>query len=87
MNRLIADDSRPHLEGLVRRRVEAAVERLGWEAQLEEDELERQIRGDLLRALGTLGNDTAAQDRARSLYARYRESEAGFAPHTTDAGV
>jgi puromycin-sensitive aminopeptidase len=75
VNRLIADDSRPHLEALVRQRVEGAVERLGWEPQADEDELERQLRGDLLRAVGTLGNDPVAQERARALYARYREDE------------
>jgi puromycin-sensitive aminopeptidase len=75
VNRLVAEESRSHLEALVRQRVEAAVERLGWEAQPDEGELERQLRGDLLRALGTLGNDGAAQDRARALYARYREDE------------
>ena len=75
VNRLVAEESRPHLEALVRQRVEAAVERLGWEAQPDEGELERQLRGDLLRALGTLGDDGAAQDRARAMYARYREDE------------
>ena len=75
VNRLIADDSRPHLEALVRQRVEGAVERLGWEVQPDEDELARQLRGDLLRALGTLGNDPAVQERARAFYARYREDE------------
>src|SRR5258705_9370026 len=39
VNRLIADDSRPHLEALVRQRVEGAVERLGWEGPPDEDEL------------------------------------------------
>ena len=75
VNRLIADESRPHLEALARQRVDGAAERLGWEAQPDEDELERQLRGDLLRALGTLGNDPAVQERARALYARYREDE------------
>jgi puromycin-sensitive aminopeptidase len=75
VNRLVAEEARPHLEALVRQRVEGAVERVGWEAQPGEDELERQLRGDLLRALGTLGNDPAAQERARALYARYREDE------------
>ncbi|HSB40887.1 MAG TPA: M1 family metallopeptidase [Methylomirabilota bacterium] len=75
LNRLIGDESRPDLEALVRQRVEGAVERLGWEPQAGEDELERQLRGDLLRALGTLGNDAAAQDRARAMYARYREDD------------
>jgi puromycin-sensitive aminopeptidase len=75
VNRLVAEESRPHLEQLVRQRLEVAVERLSWEPQPGEDELERQLRGDLLRALGTLGNDGAAQERARAFYARYREDE------------
>jgi puromycin-sensitive aminopeptidase len=75
VNRLIGEESRPHLEALVRQRVEAAADRLGWEAQPDEEELGRQLRGDLLRALGTLGNDPTAQERARALYARYREDE------------
>ena len=40
-----------------------------------ETELDRQLRGDLLRALGTLGNDEEVQARARTVYARYREDE------------
>ncbi|HME96180.1 MAG TPA: M1 family metallopeptidase [Methylomirabilota bacterium] len=75
VNRAVRDDQRGDLETLVRHRVGAAVERLGWEPQPDEDELERQLRGDLLRALGTLGNDPETQERARSLYARYREDE------------
>ncbi len=75
VNRAVRDDQRGDLETLVRHRVGAAVERLGWEPQPGEDELERQLRGDLLRALGTLGNDPETQERARSLYARYREDE------------
>jgi len=75
VNRVIADERRADLEALVRHRVGVAVERLGWEAQPGEDELERQLRGDLLRTLGTLGGDPDAQERARSLYARYREDE------------
>ena len=75
VNRVVGESERPALETLVRQRVSGAVERLGWEAQPDEDELERQLRGDLLRALGTLGNDPEAQERGRSLYARYREDE------------
>jgi puromycin-sensitive aminopeptidase len=75
VNRAVRDEERGDLEMLVRHRVGAAVERLGWEPQPGEDELERQLRGDLLRALGTLGNDPETQERARSLYARYREDE------------
>ncbi|HXI19972.1 MAG TPA: M1 family aminopeptidase, partial [Gemmatimonadales bacterium] len=85
VNRVIGGEDRAHLEALVRQRVEASVERLGWEPQPEEDELERQLRGDLLRTLGTLANDGAAQERARALYARYREDETAVDPDVLPA--
>jgi len=75
VNRVIRDDQRGALEALVRHRVEEGAARLGWEPQEDETELDRQLRGDLLRALGTLGNDEAVQARARTVYARYREDE------------
>jgi puromycin-sensitive aminopeptidase len=75
VNRVIADDQRGALEALVRHRVAEAAALIGWEPQEEETELDRQLRGDLLRALGTLGNDQAVQARARVAFARYREEE------------
>ena len=75
VNRVIADGQRGALEALVRHRVAAAAALIGWEPQEEETELDRQLRGDLLRALGTLGNDPAVQARARVAYALYREDE------------
>jgi len=75
VNRVIRDDQRGALEALVRHRVEEAAARLGWEPEEDETELDRQLRGDLLRALGTLGNDEAVQARARKVLARYREDE------------
>jgi len=42
---------------------------LGWVTRPGESELIRQLRGDLLRALGTIGNDRAVQARAAELYA------------------
>ena len=85
VNRVIGDEDRAHLEALVCQRVQAPVERLGWEPQPGEDELARQLRGDLLRTLGTLGNDTAVQERARALYARYREDETAVDPDVLPA--
>ena len=61
------------------------MERLGWEAQPGETELERQLRGDLLRTVGTLGDDPATQERARALYARYREDESAVDPNVLPA--
>jgi puromycin-sensitive aminopeptidase len=75
VNRVISEEHRGGLEALVRHRLADAAERLGWEPQEDDTELDRQLRGDLLRALGTLGNDEEVQARARLVYARYREDE------------
>jgi puromycin-sensitive aminopeptidase len=64
--RLEADDAA--LEALVRDRLAPAVAELGWQARPAESELTRQLRGDLLRALGTLGNDATTQGQAVSLF-------------------
>jgi puromycin-sensitive aminopeptidase len=76
VNRVIRDEHRGGLAALVRHRLSEKVSLLGWEVQEEETELDRQLRGDLLRALGTLGDDAEVQSRAREVYARYREDEA-----------
>jgi puromycin-sensitive aminopeptidase len=85
VNRAIPADLRPRLEALVRHRVAPAVERLGWEPQPDESELDRQLRGDLLRTLGTLGDDAAVQERARDLYARHRNGEVAVDPNVLPA--
>ena len=76
INRVITDEQRGALEAVVRHRADEAAALLGWEPQEGESELDRQRRGDLLRALGTLGNDGEIQARARDVFARYREDEA-----------
>jgi puromycin-sensitive aminopeptidase len=69
LNRIIRAEDRPHLERFVGGLLAPAVAELGWEPRPGETELTRQLRGDLLRALGTLGNDRAVQARAAELYA------------------
>jgi len=69
LNRVIDAADRAHLERFVRALVGEAVAELGWAPRPGETELTRQLRGDLLRALGTLGNDSTAQARAVELYA------------------
>ena len=75
VNRVIAEGARSGLEALVRKRVGPAAELLGWEPEPGESELTRQLRGDLLRAVGTLGNDPEVQERARGMYARHLADE------------
>jgi puromycin-sensitive aminopeptidase len=79
--RVAPDEDRPHLEALVRDRLGEAAAALGWEPRPGEDELTQQLRGDLLRALGTLGNDPGVRERAGELFAK----AAGGAP--VDTGV
>ena len=69
INRIVEPGDRPRLEALVRDRVGPAFAALGWTPRPGEDELTRQLRGDLARALGVLGNDRAVQARAEELYA------------------
>jgi puromycin-sensitive aminopeptidase len=69
LNRLVRPADRPGLEALVRDRAAPALAGLGWTPRPGEDELRRQLRGDLIRALGTLGADPEVQARAAELYA------------------
>jgi puromycin-sensitive aminopeptidase len=82
VNRAIEDESRDALAALVRDRVGPAARGLGWTPRAGEDELTRQLRGDLLRALGVLGDDEEIQAQARDLFARYRTDE-----HAVDTNV
>ncbi len=69
LNRIVEPEHRPRLAALVRDRVGAAFTELGWTPRAGEDELTRQLRGDLIRALGVLGADPGVQARAAELYA------------------
>jgi puromycin-sensitive aminopeptidase len=48
-----------------------ALERLTWAPRAGETELEGQLRGDLIAALGTLGDNKGCQERARALFVDY----------------
>ncbi len=67
--RVVEEADRPWLQQLVRERLAAAVAALGWHATPGEDELTGQLRGDLLRAAGTLGEDAAVQAQAALVFA------------------
>ncbi|MEK7880067.1 MAG: ERAP1-like C-terminal domain-containing protein, partial [candidate division NC10 bacterium] len=87
LNRVITPAERPGLETLVRNRVGLLVEQLGWSPEPDENELTQQLRGDLLRLIGTLGNDPAIQAKARALYSRYRDDPSAVDPDVVAALV
>ncbi len=70
---IASDADRPALAAYVRETVGPAATRLGWEPHPGESELQRQLRGTLIGALGTLGDDKDVQRRARELYARFED--------------
>lgn len=87
LNRLIDTDERPALESLVRQRVSPAVMDVGWTPKRGESELTGQLRSELIRALGKLGNDPATQQRAAELYAAFKTNAAAIHPDLVPAVV
>jgi puromycin-sensitive aminopeptidase len=70
----IFDDAQERLfQERIRAIFNSALARLTWLPKDGESELERQLRGELIGALGTLADDKACQERAREQYARYEK--------------
>jgi puromycin-sensitive aminopeptidase len=84
---IVTEAQRPLLAQAVRAIVGPAAERLGWSARSDEDELTRQLRGSVMGALGTLGDDPAVQARARELYAQWARNPAAADRDLTPALV
>ena len=70
--RLLDPSQRPALQTFIRHLLTPITNRLGWSPQAGEHELMSQLRGELLGALGTLGEDAATQAEARSRYTQYK---------------
>lgn len=87
MNRLVAPTERPALEARVRSLVGPAVSALGWTPQAGENDLIRQLRGELIGALGKLGNDPAIQQEAAERYQQYQRDSASVDPNLIPALV
>jgi puromycin-sensitive aminopeptidase len=76
LDMIASEEQRPLLAAAVRETVGPAFARLGWTRRAGEDELTSQLRGTLLGALGTLGEDEAVQRRAAELYAQWQREPA-----------
>ena len=87
LHRVIEPGDRSRMEALVRDRLGTAAARLGFAPAPGEDEIVRQLRGELLRAIGTLGNDQAIQARARDLYAAHRQDPSSVDPDVIAAVI
>jgi len=87
LNRIIPDADRPVLEAFVRARLAPAVHELGWTPRPGDDELVRQLRGELIGSLGKLGNDPVIQQQAAEQYQAYRTDPSRIDPNVIPALV
>jgi puromycin-sensitive aminopeptidase len=87
LNRIIAGDDRPTLEAFIRTLVAPAVRDLGWTPRSDDNDLVRQLRGELIGALGKLGNDPDAQKQALAQYGRYTTDPTTVDPNIVPALV
>ena len=68
---------RDRFRDAIRTLVRPALGRLGWEPRAEDSDLDRELRGDLIRTLGILGDDPETQAMAREVEALSRAGEGG----------
>jgi aminopeptidase N len=64
-DRFLADEPRDRFRDMVRDLVRPALARLGWEPAPDDGDLDRELRSDLIRTLGILGDDPETQAMAR----------------------
>jgi puromycin-sensitive aminopeptidase len=87
LKRVLLDRQCASVEQRLRGVMRPALERLGWAPKPGEAALVSQLRGDLLGALGTVGEDPECQQRARDLYAQSENDPAGVDPNLIPALV
>lgn len=87
MNHMLTEQDRPLLAAFVRDRVAPTFRDLGWSPRPGERELVKELRGDLVRALGTLGRDPDVQAQAVETYAAFQQQTRDVDPNVIPAIV
>ena len=91
LDRLTADGKTPQtfapLQELTRSLLAKAYKRFGWENKPHEDELTKQLRGMIIGALGTLGEDAEVQTKASEMFDRFMNDRASVSTDIAPALV
>ncbi|MBX9691386.1 MAG: ERAP1-like C-terminal domain-containing protein, partial [Cyanobacteria bacterium] len=87
INLFIDDASRSQFAAFVRDRLAPMAELLGWQAKPGEPDMTKILRGDVLAAMGTIGEDPATIAEARKLFKDYAASPEKVDPNLYDAIV
>ncbi len=85
MNHLLTEQDRPLLAAFIRDRVAPSFQDLGWVPRAGERELVKELRGDVLRALGTLGRDEHIQAQAAEAYTALQQQTRDIDPNVIPA--
>ena len=85
LRRALGPGRRDGFEAFVRELVRPQVSRLGWEPVAGESELDGELRGALLVALGYFGADLEVMEKARQLHDRYLADPESVDPNVAEA--
>jgi puromycin-sensitive aminopeptidase len=81
LDRLVEESDRPHLESYLQKLLAPALNRLGWKAAQQENQLIGQLRGTIIGTLGTVGNCKETQKKAHEEYARFKKDPGSVDPN------
>lgn len=87
MRRIVGEADRLAYELMVQNCLRDTAYYLGWEPQPGDDDLTRQLRGEILLALGILGNDRSTQEHAEEVYRAYQAGNVAVDPNVLKAVV
>jgi puromycin-sensitive aminopeptidase len=87
IERVLDPADSPALEARIRALVGPALDRLGWDPRDGESDRDRELRGALIGALVTLGEDRDAETRVRELFAAYRKDNTAVEANVAGAVV
>jgi aminopeptidase N len=87
LNRIIDHTIRPKFEHFVHNVIKDAYQRLGWKASAEESGPNKQLRGMLIGAMGSLANDPDVQHKSAEYYHAYKEDKRSADPDITAAVI
>ncbi len=74
LSRILEERQGAALRSRIQPLFNSAVERLTWSVQTGESDLQKQLRGELINALGVACEDRRCQTRANELYAEYEKN-------------
>jgi len=87
MNHMLSEEDRPLLAAVVRNRLTPTFQDLGWTPRADERDLVKELRGDMIRALGTLGRDQTVQAQALEAYTALQQQTRPIDPNVIPALV